>query len=576
MNSLLEAVLERVNILDVVSQYVKLRRAGKDYLGLCPFHKEKTPSFTVSVEKQIYYCFGCHEGGNAVHFLAKYDHVNFSEALESLANQLGIKITNRPAGKRMPILEALLKLADYYHANLRKSGAARAYLEKRGITSATMEEFRLGYSERARYTQEFSKMIGVPFDLLFSIGLFKMRGSDIYDIFRGRIVIPILDINSKVIGFGGRALEKEALPKYLNSPESAVFTKRSVLYGLDKARKEIAEKDEAIVVEGYFDLIALHQVGVRNAVATLGTSVTEEQISRLRNYTENITLMLDGDEAGMKSTLRLIGLLGEMGINGRMVVLPPQHDPDSFVREKGLSGFQELMESRKAILDYSFDFHMKRCGLSTLEGKRAFIKTILPQLEGMKDGIVKRLYVQRLAQLTGVEEYCFWDSIHEKRIEGADRGERQNATVERKIIGICLNRPSLMQLLKGKGVKRYIADGESQQVLDRMIEQYEQQGCLEVRRFVAMLEGDELKNSVLSSALEVADYDAEEMEKVILDYCQHIERKRLKEEAREITERLAEAEQKGDQEALAQLLELKRQVVQGMRSKSAKGGQHVR
>ena len=571
MDSLLDTVLERVNILDIVSEYVKLRRAGKNFLGLCPFHKEKTPSFTVSIEKQIYYCFGCHEGGNAVNFLAKYDHVSFSEALESLANQLGIKMAARSGGKRMPILDALSKLADYYQSNLKKSDAARAYLNRRGLSDTTIDQFRLGYSARVNHGQDFAKRLGVPLDLLISIGLFKMRGSDIYDIFRGRIVIPIQDINNKVIGFGGRGLEKEALPKYLNSPESSVFTKRSVLYGLDKARKEIAEKDEAIIVEGYFDLIAMHQAGVRNVVATLGTSVTEEQVSRLRNYTENITLMLDGDEAGVKSTLRLIGLFGEMSINGKMVVLPETDDPDSFIRKNGLAGFEKLMQSKRAILDYSFDFHMKRCGLSTVEGKQGFIKTVLPQLEGMKDGVVQRLYVQRLAELTGVEEFCFWDSIKEKGFEGTQPDRRQGSAVERKIIGICLNRPSLMGLLKGKEVKSYIIDKESQQVLDRMMEHYEEQGCLEVRRFVAMLEGDELKNSVLSSALEVAEYEAEEMEKVILDYCQHIDRKRLKEEAKEITVRLAQAEQNGDERALAELLERKRQFVQVMRSKSAKG-----
>jgi DNA primase len=572
VNSLLDEVLERVNILDVVSQYVKLRRAGKDFLGLCPFHKEKTPSFTVSVEKQIYYCFGCHEGGNAVHFLSKYDHLSFHEALESFANQLGIKMSSRSAGKRMPMLDALSKLADYYHGNLMKSDAARGYLTRRGITAKTIEEFNIGYSERVSYTQEFAKRLGVPFDLLFSAGVFKMRGSEIYDIFRGRIVIPILDVNNKVIGFGGRGLEKDALPKYLNSPESGVFSKRSVLYGLDKARKQIAEKDEALIVEGYFDLIALHQAGVRNVVATLGTSITEEQVSRLRNYTENITLMLDGDEAGLKSTLRLIGLFGEMGINGKMVILPEAHDPDSFIREKGIAGFEEVMQSKRAILDYSFEFHIKRCGLSTLEGKRAFIKVVLPQLEGIRDRVVKRLYILRLAELTGVEEYRFWDTIKEQGLEGTNREEGQAGNVERKIIGICLNRPTLMELLKGKGVKQYLADRESQEVLDRMIEHYETHGSLEVKRFIALLEGDELKNSVLSSALEVAEYPADEMERVIQDYCEHIERKRLKEEAKEITDRLAEAEQKGDERALAELLERKRQVVQVMRSKSAKGG----
>ena len=570
MISLLDSVLERVNILDLVSQYVKLRRTGKNFVGLCPFHKEKTPSFTVSMEKQIYYCFGCHEGGNAVHFLAKYDHLTFQESLEGLANQLGIKIQSKSSGKRMSILDALSKLADYYQGNLGKSHAARAYLAKRGIDDKTSDEFRLGYSERAQYTQDFSRRLGIPFDLLFSIGLFKMRGNDIYDIFRGRIVIPILDVNNKVIGFGGRGMEKDALPKYLNSPESAVFSKRSVLFGLDKARKVIAERDEALVVEGYFDLIALHKAGICNVVATLGTSITEEQVSRLRNYTENITLMLDGDEAGVKSTLRLIGLFGEMGINGKMVVLPAEHDPDSFIRERGLAGFEEIMLAKRPILDYSFDFHLKRCGLSTVEGKQAFIRVVLPQLEVMKDSVVKSLYIQRLAELTGVEEYRFWDSIKEKRAEPGNAGEGATGAVERKIVGICMNRPVLMELLKGKGVETYIADRESHEVLGRMLEYYEQHGEFDVKHFVAMLEGDEVKNSVLSSALEVAEYPDDEMEKVILDYCHHIARKRLQGEAKKITDRLAEAEQNGDEQALAELLERKRQVVQTMRSKSAK------
>ncbi len=570
MISLLDSVLERVNILDVVSQYVKLRRTGKNFVGLCPFHKEKTPSFTVNLEKQIYYCFGCHEGGNAVHFLAKYDHLTFQEALETLANQLGIKIQSRSSGRRMPILDALSKLADYYRANIAKSAAARAYLARRGINQKVIDEFRLGYSEKVTHTQELSKRLGIPLDLLFSIGLFKMRGNDVYDIFRGRVVIPIFDINNKVIGFGGRGMEKEALPKYLNSPESAVFSKRSVLYGLDKARREIAEQDEVLVVEGYFDLISMHSAGIRNVVATLGTSITEKQISRLRNYTQNITLMLDGDEAGLKSTLRLVGLFGEMGINGKMVVLPAEHDPDSFIRERGLKGFEELMLAKRPILDYSFDFHMKRCGLSTVEGKQAFIRAMLPQLEGIRDAVVKRLYIQRLAQLTGVEEYRFWDSVKEKGTETGSAVEGSSGSVERTIVGICMNRPVLMELLKGKGVERYIADRESHEVLGRMLDYYEQHGRLEVKHFVAMLEGDEMKNSVLSTALEVADYPDDEMEKVIVDYCHHIERKRLQEEAKKITDRLAEAEQKGDEQALAELLQRKKQMVQSMRSKSAK------
>ena len=276
--------------------------------------------------------------------------------------------------RRTPVFDALSKLAAYYQENLKRSSAALKYLNDRGISTQVIEEFRLGYSERINYRADFAKRLGVPLDTLFSCGILKMRegGTETYDIFRGRIVIPILDASGKVVGFGGRALAKDGMPKYINSPESPVFSKRSVLYGLDKAKREIAEKDEAIIVEGYFDLISLHAAGVRHSVATLGTSVTEDQIARLRNYSENITLMLDGDEAGIKSALRLITLFGEMGINGTMVVLPDGHDPDSFVRKEGSAGFSRAMEDRKPLLDYFFEFHRAKHGCTSLEGPARF------------------------------------------------------------------------------------------------------------------------------------------------------------------------------------------------------------
>ena len=357
MSSVLDEVLGRVDILDIVSQYVKLRKGGRNFIGLCPFHKEKTPSFTVSPEKQICYCFGCHEGGNAVAFLARYERSTFQEALENLANQLGIKSYGKAGARRTPVFDALSKLAGYYQENLKRSTPAQRYLADRRIDKQLIEDFGLGFSERKAFAKDFSKRLGIPLDMLFTSGILKMRdGGDVYDIFRGRVVIPIRDANGKVIGFGGRALEKDALPKYINSPESPVFSKRSVLYGLDRAKREIADKDEAIIVEGYFDLIALHGAGIRNSVATLGTSVTEEQVSRLRNRTENITLVMDGDEAGVKSALRLVTVFGEMGINGNMVILPDGHDPDSLIRKEGAAGFSLAMETRNPSSTISLPF----------------------------------------------------------------------------------------------------------------------------------------------------------------------------------------------------------------------------
>ncbi len=572
MNSVLDEVLEKVNILDIVSQYVKLRRTGKNFVGLCPFHKEKTPSFTVNTEKQIYYCFGCHEGGNAVNFLAKYERSSFSEALETLAHQVGIESGGRLTARRTPVIDALSRLTDYYQANLKRFAPAMKYLNDRQIDAPVITEFRLGYSERNIYGKEFAKRLGVPMDLLLGTGILKMRdGGEVYDIFRGRVVVPISDMRGKVIGFGGRAIVKEAMPKYINSPESPVFSKRSVLYGVDKAKREIVEKDEAIIVEGYFDLIALHAAGVKNSVATLGTSVTEEQVSRLRNYTENITLMLDGDEAGVKSALRLITLFAEMGINGTMVVLPEGHDPDTFMRLHGLPGFQKVMGEKKALLDYFFDLHVKKHGMGTLEGKMAFIRSVSPHIEGMKDAVKKRLYIQRLAELTGVEEHHFRDAFRDGRPEAeAAHGKETGSVIEEKVVGIVMNRPELLKLVKGKGVEKSLKDRDLGEVLSRLLAYEEQHPAPDIKLFLNVLERPELREKAIAALLGGSECDEQEVERIVLDYLSHRENKLIREEGRELTEKLAEAEKRGDQEALRELLERKRNALTAMKNKSAK------
>ncbi len=573
MNSVLDEVLGRVNILDVVSQHVKLRKAGRNFIGLCPFHKEKTPSFSVSVEKQIYYCFGCHEGGNAVAFLAKYERSTFQEALESLATQLGIQNHKRTGPRRTPVFDALSKLATYYQENLKRFGPGLKYLADRGINGQVIEDFRLGYSETTNSNRDFAKRLGVPLDTLISSGILKVREGrgDTYDIFRGRVVIPILDASGKVVGFGGRALSKDSLPKYINSPESPVFSKRSILYGLDKAKREIDEKDEAIIVEGYFDLIALHAAGIRHSVATLGTSVTEDQISRLRNHTENITLMLDGDEAGVKSALRLITLFGEMGINGKMVVLPDGHDPDSFLRKEGLPGFLRIMDSRKPLLDYFFEFHVKKNGLGTLEGRLGFIRTIMPYLEEMRDTVKRRLYVQRLSELTGVEEYRFWDTMKEKRKE-AEAGvqDGSGSVVEKKLVGILINRPQAIESLKEKGGIEFIRDTDVRELASTVIDYFNDHGSMDLKIFLNVIEKPELRDIAISSTMDTAGCDEHEMDKILSDYLQYAENRLIREEAKGITERLAKAEEQGDEEALRELLERKMQVVTAMKHKSAK------
>ena len=565
MRSTVDDLLQRVNIIDVVSRYVKLRRGGKDFIGLCPFHNEKTPSFTVSIEKQIYYCFGCHEGGNVINFVMKYENMSFQEALESLAREYGVEI-RKGSTKRSTSFDAMGRLADHYHGNLKRFKPALEYLSRRGISSDTIDEFKLGFSDRSRQgIQAFIKNSGIPADVFLSTGVLRAKEGNIYDIFMGRVVIPIFDVNRKVIGFGGRTMEKEAFPKYINSPESPIFSKGTTLFGIDKTRKHIAEKNEVFIVEGYFDFIALYAKGLKNVVSTLGTAVTEGQLSRLRNYTENITLMLDGDEAGIKSALRLIGLFSELDLNSGMIVLPDGHDPDSFVRTEGMEGLSRLMETKKPILDYYFDHCMAKWGTGTLENKRIFIKSVLPYIEGIKDGVKKRLYTKRLSELTGVEEYYFLDGMKERGVPENIKNDVSSNAIERKIVGALMGKPALLCALKEKGVMGYVKDPCMKEILANMCDYYDQKGGIEVHNFVSGLERPDLKDLVINAVFDVAGYEEDELEKVFLDYVRHAEKKSIKEKAKGITERMLEAEKRGDEKQLMELLEEKRRVLAFMK-----------
>jgi DNA primase len=567
MRTTLDDLLQRVNILDVVSQYVKLRKAGKDYAGLCPFHKEKTPSFTVSVEKQMFYCFSCREGGNAVNFLMKYENLSFQEAQENLARQYGMEIIRKDSGKRAGHFDALSKLAEYYQQNLQNSKIALQYLHNRGMTDDVIEEFKLGYSDRTSGNLKgFLKNSGVPNDIFLSTGIVRIKDGTLYEMFRGRIIVPIIDVNKKIIGFGGRTIEKEGFPKYVNSPESTVFSKRSSLFGIDKTRKFISESNEVFIVEGYFDFISLYMNGFKNIVATLGTAVTEGQISKLRNYTENITLMLDGDEAGIKSALRLIELFAEMDIHGSMIVLPEEHDPDSFVRKEGVEAVHEAITKKKPILDYYFDYYITKNSIKTPEGKGSLIKAVMPYVEAIRNSVTRRLYIKRISELTGVEENHFVDSHNERMAGSSKSGTESKGIIEKKVINACMANPRLLEPYKGKEVLSYIKDDHVREILSRLLIHVDEKQDFEVHSFVQTLENDDLRSLVLDAVFDSTEFIEDEPERVFFDYFKHIEKQFFKEESKKITKKLSEAERRGDEKEIIELLEQKRQVLTYMKN----------
>ena len=338
----IEEIRNRINIVDLVSEYITLKKAGRNFLGSCPFHKEKTPSFTVNAEKQIYHCFGCGEGGNAFSFLMKINNMTFPEAVRHLAGKMGIVLPSReftPEEKsRHDLRESLVRVnqlaAVFYAKTLRTAAGSRGrgYLETRGIRQDIVDTFRLGYApEGWRGLRDHLQREKITLKHAEQAGLLVARNDgDCYDRFRGRLMFPIEDINGNVIAFGGRIIG-EGEPKYLNSPESAVYVKGRHLYGLARAKSAIRKDETLIIVEGYFDLLALWNAGISNVVATLGTALTREQVDLIRRYTASVAVTFDTDAGGKAALERSMSLFLERGLKARAVVLPDGKDPDEFV-----------------------------------------------------------------------------------------------------------------------------------------------------------------------------------------------------------------------------------------------------
>jgi len=408
-----DEIKRRANIVDVVSEYVTLRKTGINYTGLCPFHKEKTPSFSVNVDKQIFYCFGCGEGGDVLAFLMKINQMTFPEALRHLAGKLGIVLSQeyggREAREKKSLREELYRVnqlaADYFAANLDADAgkAARAYLGKRRIGEEVVKTFRLGYApEGWRNLRAYFDAKKVSPRLLEKAGLLIPKGEgDFYDRFRGRLIFPIEGVNGNMIAFGGRALGEE-MPKYLNSPESPVYTKGKNLYGLSRAKEDIRRKKEAVLVEGYFDFLQLWNAGIRNAVATLGTALTRDHLDLLRRYTGNVVVLFDSDAGGRSAIERSLRLFVAEKMHARIVILPEGYDPDTYVMKRGKEALEDQISRAQSLVDYYIDHIIgSRKGLEeNLDAVEEAIRFIV-QIEDAK---ARDLFIQRVSDRVRISE----------------------------------------------------------------------------------------------------------------------------------------------------------------------------
>ena len=459
-------LIESADIVEIIGSRLELKKAGRNFQGLCPFHNEKTPSFSVSPEKQFFHCFGCKESGTALTFLMKYENLDFVEAIEALAKHLGRDVP-RERGRRESAPEqtrellALEAAVQIFKDNLRNSKDAISYLKNRGISGEIARDFGLGYApDEWQHLSSKLEKNGFSVQVLINCGLITTndRGRH-YDRFRGRITFPIRNIRGKTIGFGGRIL-RDGAPKYLNSPETKLFSKSNEVYGLFEARRGNQRLDRLILVEGYMDVIALAQHGIRNSVATLGTAVGEEHFRRMYRYSREIVCCFDGDEAGRSAAFRALeAALPFLDEKKRInfIFLPDGEDPDSFVHSNGYDQFQELVESSTPGFEYFFSSLGANLDLSLLDDKVVLAGLARPLIDKVNSKLARDVLLARLGELTGLDSSRPAPRVGSKQIQVKRDFSQPVQKLSERLAGMLIRRPELLNVLSTEDREAFVA-----------------------------------------------------------------------------------------------------------------------
>lgn len=590
-DEVLEEIRSRVDIVDIISEYVVLKKTGRNYSGLCPFHDEKTPSFTVSSEKQMFYCFGCGAGGNLFTFLMRAESLDFPETARMLADRLGISLApyqQMVAGPGEVEKDRLLQLTElaarfYHHVLLKENTGAWAvqYLKNRGVDQESIQNFQLGFSPgldsffrvavRKGYTPAEAEKAGLA-----------QKGQDgrFYDRFRGRLMFPIFDVRGKVIGFGGRVLD-DSQPKYLNSPETPLFQKGKQLYGLFQGRRQIRDEDRAIIVEGYLDVIMSHQCGLKNTVAPLGTALGKDQIRLLFRYSDRVTVAFDSDPAGMAATMRSIDLLHECGGHVAVATILEGKDPDELLRKHGLEHYRETVLNRAvSVIEYKLGFALGRADLNTIAGKVQVVSELLPALAATTNEVEKEEFVKLVSRRLSLGEGAIQSELAKflgkmrKTGMARDRNEnlRDNSNRshieihpasrpkpaggqglgqdwESQLLWLMLDDPEILARVQTEVGVDFFRDPVLIRMASKAVELHER-GC----RVTPALLIDHLDNDASRELTALIFQEASyrqvvvDRERTVDDYLRRIKADHIKQEIATLTRALEESDRSGDQD----------------------------
>lgn len=507
----IDNLLDKVDIVDVISDYVALKRSGNKYLGLCPFHNEKTPSFTVDGDKQLFYCFGCHVGGNIVGFLEKKENLTFFETIEELAKRanLTVPIVNSDAPSisretKTKILEANKTAARYYFNTLFEPEGAEGleYFTSRGLTNNIIKRFGLGYAPNSRDSLiKHLKEKGFDEETIVSAGLAVKNDYGIHDFFRSRVMFPIISPTGDVIAFGGRVLDSSK-PKYLNTNDTPVFNKRKNLFALNILKKN--NRGRAIIGEGYMDVIALNMAGFDYGVASLGTAVTPEQIRLLKRYAQEIYICYDGDSAGISATHKVIDLMKAEGLKPKIIELPLGIDPDEYIKANGADAFKQMMRSARTSIEYLMDEVKKKCDMTSEDGRAEFAQKATKIVGAYAfDSIEAEMYLKRINALSGFSIDSLYSSMgavvdkkQQNNVQNSGVAVKFQSATERALVAVLIENPSLRQIAKESLEGEYFVSDAYKKIFDHICASADK---LNVNALIQVFEGDEETQTALSA-----------------------------------------------------------------------------
>ncbi len=585
---IIRQILDRSDIVDIIGSYIPLKRAGQNFKAACPFHHEKTPSFMVNPKKQIYHCFGCGVGGNAISFVMAQDHLSFPEAVRQLAQRADVVIPEAARGsqERTQLRQKIFKINElaqqFYQKNLlfNKDAAthhARAYLKKRGIDRQAVERFGMGFAvDQWDALMDHLKKHRVPINFMEKAGLIigRQRSDGFYDRFRNRIIFPIMDVKGRCVAFGGRTLEADNPAKYINSPESPVYTKGQHLYGLPLAKDDIIKQDLAVIVEGYMDFMTPFLAGIRHLVASLGTALTLEQIRLIRRYTKNIVMLFDSDQAGQAATLRSLDILIEEGMHVKVATLDADTDPDAFIRRFGPDAFQERLAQARGLIDFKLQALLATTDRESIEGRAAIAEAMLPTIARFPNEIVKSEYVKKLARTLSVTPEALTAEM--KKVNARDgRADMSSAAAprhaavtalpaaEKNILRLMLEDQDYIPLVQDELNATDFEHRDLQVIVAKIFELFSRDrqdfnparltGCFDDQRIVG----------IISSLMAAEDTLAGDKQKIHADCVQRLKQNRRKAKRRKLLHQIETAQSAGDQRAITRLLEQFNQLIKG-------------